>query len=158
MFIITIYKDSRKVKINRNYVFKCNLYLYFLIQQNLLIAGEKILMSAELKRCVTGFIYFLDVLWLRYNYVKFHHCRICMTDFREGAFLQPRKSPSCFKPLAKSLFSTQSNIWDCVFLAKIVNSLKPLSIFTKKSPLQMLDVVLNTPLSATTKWCSKVKT
>ena len=28
---------------------KCNLYLYFLIKQNLLISGEKILMSAELK-------------------------------------------------------------------------------------------------------------
>ena len=31
MFIITIYKDSRNVKINRNYVSKNNLYLYFLI-------------------------------------------------------------------------------------------------------------------------------
>ena len=31
MFIITIYKDSSKVKINRNYVSKYNLYLYFLI-------------------------------------------------------------------------------------------------------------------------------
>ena len=31
MFIITIYKDSRKVKINRNYVSKYNLYLYFVI-------------------------------------------------------------------------------------------------------------------------------
>ena len=31
MFIIAIYKDSRKVKINRNYVSKYNLYLYFLI-------------------------------------------------------------------------------------------------------------------------------
>ena len=30
-FIITIYKDSKKVKINRNYVSKYNLYLYFLI-------------------------------------------------------------------------------------------------------------------------------
>ena len=31
IFIITIYKDSRKVKINGNYVSKYNLYLYFLI-------------------------------------------------------------------------------------------------------------------------------
>ena len=31
MFIITINKDWRKVKINRNYVSKCNLYLYLLI-------------------------------------------------------------------------------------------------------------------------------
>ena len=60
------------------------------------------LMSAELKRCVTWFIYFLDLLWLRYNCAKFHHCRICVTDFREGGLLpppplipeQPRNSPS----------------------------------------------------------------
>ena len=42
------FKDSKKVKRIRNYVFKCNLYLYFLIWQNLLIFDEKIL-SAELK-------------------------------------------------------------------------------------------------------------
>ena len=30
-FIVKIYKDSRKVKINRNHVLKYNLYLYFLI-------------------------------------------------------------------------------------------------------------------------------
>ena len=53
MFIITIYKDSRSVTINRNYVSKYNLYLYFLISQNLLISGEKMLISAELKVCVT---------------------------------------------------------------------------------------------------------
>ena len=52
IFIRTIFKDSKKVKIIRNYVSKCNLYLYFLIQQNLLISNEKILMSAELKRCI----------------------------------------------------------------------------------------------------------
>ena len=31
MFIKTIFEDSRKVKGSRNYVSKCNLYLYFLI-------------------------------------------------------------------------------------------------------------------------------
>ena len=31
MFIKTMFKDSRKVKRIRNYVSKCNLYLYFLI-------------------------------------------------------------------------------------------------------------------------------
>ena len=31
MFIKKIFKDSRKVKRIRNYVSKCNLYLYFLI-------------------------------------------------------------------------------------------------------------------------------
>ena len=49
MFITTIYKDSRKVKINRKYVSKYNFYLYFWIWQNLLISDEKMLVSAELK-------------------------------------------------------------------------------------------------------------
>ena len=95
MFVITIYKDSRKVKINRNYVSKYNLYLYFLIEQNLLyqeivlMSGEKMLMSAELQRCVTWFIYFLDFHWVRYNCAKFHLCGLYVTDFREGAFLPP---------------------------------------------------------------------
>ena len=31
MFIKTTFKDSKKVKIIRDYVLKCNLYLYFLI-------------------------------------------------------------------------------------------------------------------------------
>ena len=46
--------------------------------------------------------YFLDLLWVRYNCAKFHHCRICVTGFREGGLFalppsiseQPRKSPS----------------------------------------------------------------
>ena len=53
LFIITIYKDSIKVKININYVSKCNLYLYFLIKQNLLISGEKMLTSKKFKGCAT---------------------------------------------------------------------------------------------------------
>ena len=48
------------------------------------------LMLAELKGCVTWFIYFLDLVWLRYNCAKFHHCRICVPDLMEGrAFLPP---------------------------------------------------------------------
>ena len=94
MFITTIYKHSRKVKVNRNYVSKCNLYLHFLIWQNLLISSEKMVMSPEIKGCVTWFIYFLDLLWGRYNCAKFHHCTICGTDFREGgAFLPPPLHP-----------------------------------------------------------------
>ena len=27
---------------------------------------------------------FLDLLWGRYTSAKFHHCRICVTDFKEG--------------------------------------------------------------------------
>ena len=64
------------------------------------MSGEKNAMSAELKGCVTRFIYFLDLLWVRYNCAKFHHCRICVTDFRDRGLFglplreQPRKSPS----------------------------------------------------------------
>ena len=53
MFIKTTIKDSKKVERIGNYLLKCNLYLYFLIQQKLLISGEKMLMSAALKGCVT---------------------------------------------------------------------------------------------------------
>ena len=51
MFIKTTFKDSKKVKRTRNYVLKYNQYLYFLIQQKLLISGEKMLMLARLKGC-----------------------------------------------------------------------------------------------------------
>ena len=50
---------------------------------------RKTLMSAELKGCVTLFMYFLDLLQVRYNCVKFHQCRICVTDFREGGLFWP---------------------------------------------------------------------
>ena len=26
----------------------------------------------------------MDLLWVRYNCAKFHHCRIRVTEFREG--------------------------------------------------------------------------
>ena len=67
IFFKTIFKDSKKVKRIWNYVPKSSLYLYFLIYQNLLISSEVI-----------------------YNCTKFHHCRICMTVFRQrggGTFL-----------------------------------------------------------------------
>ena len=41
MFIKIIFKDSGKVKRIKNYLLKCNLYLYFLIYQNFLVSGEK---------------------------------------------------------------------------------------------------------------------
>ena len=53
MFIKKFFNDSRKTKRIRNYISKCNLYLYFLILQNLLISSEKMLMSAALRECVT---------------------------------------------------------------------------------------------------------
>ena len=47
--IKAILKDLKRVKINRNDLQKRNLYLYFLIQQKLLISGEKMPLSAEPK-------------------------------------------------------------------------------------------------------------
>ena len=43
IFIKRAFKGSKKVKRVRDYVLKCNLYLYF---------GEKMLMSAENQKCV----------------------------------------------------------------------------------------------------------
>ena len=83
----------------------------------------KMLMSAELKGCVTWFIYFLDLLWVRYNCAKFYHCRICGTGFREGGLFalhlpapireQPQKSPSwielrCLKTLKPKKLNTEN--------------------------------------------------
>ena len=52
MFIKVTFQDSKKIKIIRNYALKRNLYLYFLIEQNLLISIEQMLMLAELKGCI----------------------------------------------------------------------------------------------------------
>ena len=49
----------------------------------------KTLMSAELKGCVTWFIYFLDLPQLNYNCAKFHHYRIYVTDFMERGLKDP---------------------------------------------------------------------
>ena len=47
------------------------------------------------KGFVTWFIYFLDLLWVRYNCDKFHHCRTRVTDFLDGdSFCSP---PSILK-------------------------------------------------------------
>ena len=57
-------------------------------------------MSAELKKCVTWFIYFLDLLWVWYDCAKFHHCRICVTDFSErGPFWPPHPWAAAKKPI-----------------------------------------------------------
>ena len=53
MFIKKIFIDLKKVKRTTNDISKYNLYLYFLIWQNLLFSSEKMLMSAELKGYVT---------------------------------------------------------------------------------------------------------
>ena len=44
-------------------------------------------MSAEIEMCANLFVYVLNLLWVRYNCAKFHHCSICVRDLRKGVFL-----------------------------------------------------------------------
>ena len=77
------------------------------------------LMSAEVRGCVTWFICFLDFLCVRYNCAKFHHCRICVTDFREGGLFalpiseSPRKYPSWIG-LKYFIILTRSMLWTSI--------------------------------------------
>ena len=41
IFIRTTFKDSNKIKRNRNYALKCNLHMYFSIKQKLQTSGKK---------------------------------------------------------------------------------------------------------------------
>ena len=59
IFIKKTFKDSNQGKRIRIYVLKCNLNLYFLVHQNLVIYGEKMLMSAEIK----GFYHVIYVVF-----------------------------------------------------------------------------------------------
>ena len=51
--------------------------------------GEKMLMPAELKGCVTWFIYFLDLLWVRYSSAKFHNIGYVWLILGRGPFCPP---------------------------------------------------------------------
>ena len=44
----------------------------------------KLLISGEKMTCVTSFIFVLDLLLVRFNCAKSHHCRICVREFRDG--------------------------------------------------------------------------
>ena len=83
MFIKKICKDSIKVEWIRNYVLKCNLYLYFLIQQKLLISSKK---NADVWRtqveCHMIYMFFVPSL----DYAKFRHIRICVKSSRRGTY------------------------------------------------------------------------
>ena len=72
------------------------------------------LMSAELMGCVTWFIYFLDLLYVWYNCVKFHHCRICVTDVRTG---RPSCTPDLWaarkRPILNRAKDTLMQIFQC---------------------------------------------
>ena len=43
------------------------------------------------------FIYFLDLVQVRYNCAKFDHCRICVTDFKEGGLSVKSPPPTCYQ-------------------------------------------------------------
>ena len=70
-------------------------------------------MSAEVRGCVTWFIYFLDLLYVRYNCAKFHHW-ICLTDFSEGSF--------CCPPLLHPWAPPKMPILNKVKVACVVNT------------------------------------
>ena len=76
------------------------------------------LMAAELKGCVTWFIYFLDLLWVRYSCARFDHCRICVTDFREvGAKkVPPHLGTSQKKPILNRFKLHMMIAWNNVYL------------------------------------------
>ena len=148
MFIKRIFKDSKNVKRIRNYVSRFNLYLYFLIYQNLLISGEKSLISAEPKVCVTWFMYFLNHLLLRYECAKFHHYMMYVTDFlgRGWPFChsppphireQPQKGPSWIglKGAQKTLKQISGQQVICLLwkvLQRLRGQKQPLEVFYKK--------------------------
>ena len=65
----------------------------------MLISGEKMLMSAELKGCVTWFIYFLDLLRVNYNCANFHYCIYVWQVLGRGSFLpHPLPQPWAVPP------------------------------------------------------------
>ena len=82
----------------------------------------------------------------------------CLSIFTNQLVGWEQEWAQYLKPLSRSLFLTQSNIYDGAFFAKIVQSWKkPLSIFRKKASFMIFNQALNKNLWAATKRCSKVK-
>ena len=98
-----IFQDSKKVKRIRNNVSKYQNKIYICISWYSKVCwySKKLLVSAELKEYVTWFIYiFFDLLYVRHKFAKIHHCRIWVTDFREGVGLFGLPSPLSPHPWA----------------------------------------------------------
>ena len=102
IFIKAIFRDSKKLKRIRNYV--CiswyNKTCWFPVKECL---------CQQNSRSVSRDLYIFDFRQVRYNCVTFHHCRICVTDFREeGIFAHPhpliceqsKKGPSWIRLMA----------------------------------------------------------
>ena len=81
--IKTIFKDSKILKeleiMYQNAIYIC----IFWYSKVCWFPVKKYWCQAEIKACVTWFLYFLHLLQIRYNCAKFHHCRMCEADFRE---------------------------------------------------------------------------
>ena len=76
------------------------------------------LMPAELKGCVMWSIYFLDLLWERYNCAKFHPCRICLTDFEEDdLFGHPWAVPKT--PILNTV--NKVSTWNVLYLQYLIS-------------------------------------
>ena len=119
------------------------------------------LMSAELNGCVTWFIYFVDLLWIRYDCTKFHHCGICATDFMEGGpFCPPPPHPwaALKKPILNSVdkqgirkFFYQQAILLSVYIWKL--SMEVASYSTKSIAKITSVLVLFWLIQAIQQWC-----
>ena len=81
MFVKTNFKDSKKLK-ELKVMYENAIYVHISWYSKSCWFPVKKLMSVEIKGCITWFICFFDLLQLRYNCAKFHHCRICVKDFR----------------------------------------------------------------------------
>ena len=99
IFIKTTLKDLRKIRRIRNYVSKW-IYICISWYSKICWFPEKKCWCQQNPSCVSCDSY---SFWnfFRYKSANFHHCRICVTDFREGGgFLalpireQPQKSPT----------------------------------------------------------------
>ena len=87
IFIKKIFEDSKKVKRIRNYVAKSNISVFSDI------ANADFWQKSPGFSTAQGVFHvihmFLGVLQVRYFCAKFHHCRICVTDFRERSIFAP---------------------------------------------------------------------
>ena len=113
IFIKTIHKDSRKVRTNRNYVSKYNLYLYW--YSKICSFLVKKCWCQQNSRGVSGDSY-LDLVWVRYNCAKFHHCMIWVTDLGRGAFSAPHTHPWAApkKPILNRVLKISIECWKSI--------------------------------------------
>ena len=69
-----------------------------------------------------GVSHFLDLLWVRYNSAKFHRCRICVTDFREGEpFCPPTPLPHPGPALKMPILNSVKEITCLNFVYKVLD-------------------------------------